>query len=396
MCYVLKKRALILIAIQPLPSTELSMSSKVDGTFVACVVGLSLETKENYGRRPGIGKSCLCHRFTQPGYDNYVSTHQSLFALHEFESQVVNNDHFLYWGSPVKTFPSTHPTKDVHLIVHTVEHTVFYQDVTCEPFTLINKPDNVDKYIKRIIGPLESPGKLSYETLDDIAFPDNAKVQMYPAKISDTPRGFLVVIDVSQTGEVFRKQIIRAEKVLDYLSKHKRKNVIVASKRDNCVQSSLEKVYLLKKKYRTHVVETSAEHNLNVEECFRLLAQKLFKGTTKNLSPQVQTYQEAAHCSLIAKGSAQRSYFSFLKKLIRNSDIELCAIQGSEEYRECVHTIGKFDTDKIFSKHLLEVYNSEIDMYSGVKDNPDMRLDFLEEYLEKRTDLALYKKDLKL
>lgn len=371
------------------------MSSKVCPSFLACVVGLSLEHGEPFGRKEGIGKSCLCHRFTHPGFDNFIANHQSLFALHEFEGRVINNDHFLYWGSPVKDFPSTDPAKLVRLRVHIVEHTVCYQDITCQPFTIITKPDNPDQYVKRIIGPIESPGKLSYQTRDDIAFPDQCKVEVYPPGMTKIPRGFLLVIDVSQTGENFTKQIKRAEKALDYLTKHKRKNVIVAAKRDIHIERSLEQVYELKKKYRTHVVEASAEKNLNIQECFRVLGQKLFKGTIKNLSSQVQTYHEAAHISLAKKGSARRSFISFLKKRITDPDERLYRIESNQEYRECAHLVGKFDTDKMFAEHILEVYNDLVDTYAGVKENPDMRQEFLEEFVEQRSDLSLYAKYLK-
>ena len=371
------------------------MSSKACPSFLACVVGLSLEHREPFGQREGIGKSCLCHRFTHPGFDDYVDYHHHLLALHEFESRVINNDHFLYWGSPVREFASTDPAKQVRLKVHVVEHTVCFQDVTCQPFTIITKPDNPDHYVKRITGPMESPGKLSYQTRDAIAFPDQCKVEEYPSGIAKVPRGFLVVIDVSQTGEVFAKQIKRAEKVLEYLTKHKRKNVIVASKRDVHVERSLEQVYELKKKYRTHVVEVSAEKNLNVQEGFRVLGQKLFKDKIKNLSSQVQTYHEAAHISLAVKGSARRSFLAFLKKRITDPDERLYRIESNQEYRECVEWVGKFDTDRMFAEHVLELNNEKIGMYAGVNENPDMRQEFLEEFVDQRSDLSFCAKDLK-
>ena len=77
--------------------------------FVACVVGLSKGRGEDFTKHHGIGKSCLCYRFVHPGIDDYIDEHQSLLALHEFENAVINNVHFLYWGSVV-TVSYTHLT----------------------------------------------------------------------------------------------------------------------------------------------------------------------------------------------------------------------------------------------------------------------------------------------
>ena len=370
------------------------MSSKVCPSFVACVVGLSLEHGESFGRRTGTGKSCLCYRFVHPGFDDYINNHQSLYALHEFESRVINNDHFLYWGSPVKTFPTTDPVRTVELRVHVLEHSVFYQDVTCQPFTIITKPDRPDFYIKRITGAIESPGKLSYRSRDEVSTPEDYNAEQYPSGISKVSRGFLVVVDVSQKSDLFEKQLKRAEKVLEYLTKHKRKNVIVATKRDTAFTPSLEKVYELKKKYHTHVVEASAEQNLNVSECFRVLAYKLFKNSYK-LSSHVQTYPDAARRNLTNKGTARRLFKSFLKKRILDPDERLSAIAQNEEYKECVELIGKYETDHLFAKHVLEVYNDKVDLFAGVKENPEMREEFLEDFVERRSDLSLYIKKLR-
>jgi len=371
------------------------MSSKVCPSFVACVVGLSLEHGEAFGRKPGIGKSCLCHRFLHPGYDDFITNHQSLYALHEFESRVINNDHFLYWGSPVKSFP-TADSKTVNLRVHVIEQTVLYQDITCQPFIIITKPDRSDSYNKRIVGQIESAGKVSYKSRDDIGAPSSYSAEQYPAKMSKATRGFVVVIDVSQTGIMFDRQIKRAEKVLEYLSKHKRKTVIAATKRDVMCPESLVKVYDLKKKYKTHVVEVSAEHNMNVDEVFRVLAHKLFKKSMANLSKDVQTYPEAAESSLLATGSARRSFTTFVDKRVRNPDERVDFIENNEEYKSCLSIIGKFETDKIFALHILYLHNERIGMmYAGVSDNAEMREEFLEDFLAQRSDLSIYMKDLR-
>ena len=367
-----------------------AMSSK---EFVACVVGLSCEMGEPFNWKPGVGKSCLCHRFTHPGLDDYVGSHPPVLALHEFESHVINSDHFLYWGSPEVKFPTTDSQKSIALKVHIVEQNVFYQDVTCQPFNVPTKPDNPEAYNRRITGPIESPGKLSYQSRDDIVSPGDYNAALYPSGISKLNRGFIVVVDVSQKGIAFEQQLNRLEKLLDYLTKHKRKLVIAATKRDKAFGPSLDKVYDLKKKYKTTMVEVSADQNHNVKECFRVLAHKVLNRS--KLSSHVQTYPEAAHVSLFCKGSAKRSFGSFIKKRINDPDERVHAIERNEEYKDCVQVIGKYETDKLFAEHVLKVYNEKVDLYAGVKDNPEMREEFLEDFVAQREDLALYTKELR-
>ncbi len=370
------------------------MSSKAPVTsFVASVVGLSSGHGEPFNWKSGIGKSCLCYRFAYPDFDQYLGSHPSVLALHEFESHVINNDHFLYWGSPERSFDLSDPQKSITFKIHIVEQTLFYQDVTCQPFSMTTRPDHPEAYLKRITGTIESPGKLSYQSRDDIVSPGEYDASTYPSGISKLPRGHIVVIDVSQKEEAIDQQLLRAEKIIEYFIKHKKIHVIAATKRDKVVSSSLDKVYDLKKKYKTPIIEVSAEQNYNVNETFRYLAYKLVKNS--KLSSQIQTYPEAAHNHLIATGSAKRSFVSFIKKRITDPNDRIVAIECNDEYKQCVSQIGKFETERLFAMHVLEIYNENVNGFAGVQDNPDMREEILEDFVEERDDLALYSKDLK-
>ena len=211
-------------------------------TMAVCVVGLSQDKAEDFHRRAGIGKSCLCYRFIHPGYDDYISDHPSLLALHEFESPVINSVHSLYWGTTVRSYPIKGTVKDVKVQYHVVEQTVFYQDVTSQPFTIVTKPDSLEHYIRRVMGPIESSGKISYRSRDEISLPDIYERMEYPSGVSKLARGFMLVIDVSQKGAAFEKQLARAEQVLSHFQKHRKKYIIVATKRDMADPVSLEKV----------------------------------------------------------------------------------------------------------------------------------------------------------
>ena len=361
--------------------------------FVACVVGLSRGRGENFTKHKGIGKSCLCYRFMYPGFDDYVDDHQSLLALHEFENAVFNNVHFLYWGSVVKRFPMKASEKYTQIQFHVVEQTVFYQDVTSQPFTITTKPDSLDHYIKRITGPIESPGKISYKSRNDT---DYSQRQQYPSGLSRLPRGFMVVLDVSLAENDFEIQCERAEQLLEHLMKNKGKYIIVATKRDNYDFASLERAYDLESKYRTQLIETSANGNLNVHDAFRLLACKTLHKKSHGLSDNILTYEDAAHSIVVAKRRAKQNFQTFLSQCITDSNLELASLKGNEIYCECKLLIGRFETNQLFAVHVLKLHNEKISSYAGVLENPDMRQEFLEEFVDQRSDLTAYSQYLKV
>lgn len=364
-------------------------------SLVVSVLGLSREKGEQFCLRSGIGKSCFCYRFMHPGYDEYMDDHSSLLALHEFENPVINNVHFLYWGTTNRSYPISGGPKEQRIQFHVIEQTVFYQDVTSQPFTIITKPDSLEHYIRRATSQIESPGKISYKTRDTISLQQEYKWQSYPSSISGWPRGFIVVIDVSQSYVVFDSQIARAERIVEYLQKHKRKFVIVATKRDAMNPTSLERVHELAKKYRAQVFETSANANLNISDAFRFIASKVLHKKVQGISDHVTTYEEAAHQLLNQKGRARKSFMKFLLLRIEDSDERIDAIENTEQYRECVHALGKFETDRLFAEHLMDVHNKKVETYAGVMDNPELRLEFLEDFVDQRTDLGLYSESLK-
>ncbi len=355
--------------------------------MVVCVVGLSNNKKEKYSTRPGVGKSCLCFRFAYPGHDNYISSHPSILALHEFESPVINSAHFLYWGSPVKSYPVK--GGEVSIVYHVIEHTVFYQDVTSSPFNPATIPDSVSQYTKRITGPIESPGKHSYYSRDDILQSECYKKFYYPKGLTKLERGFVVVFDVSLSGINLDMQYQRVEPILEYLSKHKKKFVIAVTKRDHYQAAALELAYTLRKKFRSHLVETSSHEYLNVDEVFRILAQHVLTKKLHSLSNQVLQYHEAAQRNLMLRNSAKRSFMSFIKKRI-SCDDKLTSIIHSEPYRDCVLWIGSEQTGRLYAQNTLELYKQKVLTYAGVTCDKEMHKEFLEDFVDQRYDLKAY------
>ena len=356
---------------------------KVHAEFVANVIGLSRGPEEPFFSREGIGKSCLCYRFVYPGVDDYVDDHLSIAALHEFEGYAINNDHFLYWGSIVKHFP-VKSAKGMYAAIklHIIEHTVIYQDETSLPFP------NSERYHKRVLGSIESPGKLSYRSRNDIeALHD---MQQYPSKLSKLPRGYMVVVDVSQEGSEFEAQLQRADELLEYLAKHKQKFIIVATKRDNGDVNSIRRAQDLKRKHHTLLIETSASGNINIRDAFRLLAHKVLKKSPEIID-SVPSFDVAHDHSLKARGNVKRVFQMFLSETVTDSSEQLHCIQDSREFQDCKKLTGIYDTGWLFATHILQLHNES---YSSTE-NTVTREEFLEKFIKERSDLSTYSQHLK-
>lgn len=362
--------------------------------LVVCVVGLSNNEKESFGTHPGIGKSCLCFRFAYPGYDNYIEDHPSLFALHEFENPVINSTHFLYWGSPAKEFAIR--GGEVKVRFHLLEHTVFYQDITSRPFHGLTHPDNVDAYKKRIVGSIESSGKLSFHARDDIFSTDRYTKFQYPSNLTKVARGYVVAFDVSLAESELEMQCKRVEPILEHLCKTKKKVVMAATKRDCHKLMSLQKARELHRRFKVPLVETSASDNLNVEEVFRVLTKQALGKKVNSLSDRVIGYDEAASHSLIQRGMAKRGFLSYVRKRCRDCDDRLASVQSTPEFQECASTLGSYQAGRIFAQNALELYNLKVDRYAGVSEDHSLRQEFLEDFIEGRADLAPYRSELRM
>ena len=232
-------------------------------TVVVSVLGVSRLDGENYSSHQGIGKSCLCYRFMYPGYDGYQQDHRShcsLLALHEFESDVIQKDHFLYWGSTTRTYDVKGLSEMVHFEV--LEHTVFYQDVTDKPFLINSSKKSMwsfDAYLKIALDRrLDSPCKMSYKNRDLISAPQEYGSVLFPPGIGKNKRGFVVVIDVSDSGPTFERRLRLTEKMAKHLASRKEKFVVAATKRDESFAPSLEKLSELARTCKFTLIEVSA------------------------------------------------------------------------------------------------------------------------------------------
>ncbi|KAL5516856.1 hypothetical protein EMCRGX_G002286 [Ephydatia muelleri] len=340
-------------------------------TVVVSVLGLSRLDGENFSSHQGIGKSCLCYRFMYPGYDDYQQdhrSHSSLLALHEFESDVIHKDHFLYWGSTTRTYDAKGSSEKVQFEV--LEYPVFYEDITDQPFHSKKSIGSLDGYMRMVLArTLDSPGKHR--------------------------RGYVVVIDVSDNGPTFESRLRLTEKMVAHLASRKQKFICAATKTDESLATSLEKLSELARRNKFTLIEVSAKTNVNVTEMFEIVAAKVLGKTVQGLQTHVPPYSDAAQKTLSIRNSARQAFRTYLQKRVTVASELLTAIERTEEYKACAHLHGKFETDKMFAQHVLTLRNDEVSTSANVMDKVNIRQQFLEAYVAERTDLSPYTKYLK-
>lgn len=367
------------------------MAGKSDHhTLLVSVIGLSSHGRTFQSSTHGVGKSCLCCRFIYGGVDDYMPDHPSLLALHEFEGQVLSAEPLLYWGRRTLELATKDGSdKSCSVVFEVFEHTVFYHDVTSHPFPSLHRLTDSDKYAKRLAGTPECTRKFSYYTRDTIGFPESYNCVPVPTDVSRLERGYIIVIDLSKDIEL---QLDNTEAIFRTKVK-KRPIVIAATKRDKAfTETHMYRRARLSdwaSKQKVPVVETSAHDNINVEDVFRVLAAKAFKKKRK-IQNSYLDYAEAAGCMLTNHTRTKSEFQAFLSRRVLVSDASISCVENTKEYKSLVHLTGKFSCDELFAIHLLETRNKEVLEYDGVKENPDLQLDLLEEFIERSSELVAH------
>ena len=358
-------------------------------TCLVSVVGYSAHGATYSTSTAGVGKSCLCSRFRYSGVDDYVADHPSLLALHEFESQVVSTEPFLYWGPQKVTYPGARG-KDIVVTYEVVEHTLFYHDETSQPFSPLKKLLNDREYAKRALVSPDSSRKISYYARDAIGFPDKYTCLPYPSNVNRLSRGFIIVVDISMDGMEFERQLTAVETIAYEL--RRQTVVIAATKRDCYKESSLRRLNEWANKQKLPIIETSAKDNVNVQDAFRLVASRALKKA--KIPDTCNDFASATGYQLTLRSRAKKEFKEYLSKRIRSSTVIFETIEKVPEYQRVLEMTGKFATDEILAQHLLEVRNTEISTYPGVEDNPDMRIEMLEEFIDSLIDFVAHQKTL--
>ncbi|XP_015787773.1 rho GTPase-activating protein 190 [Tetranychus urticae] len=238
-------------------------------TFNVAVVGLSGSEKEKGCK--GVGKSCLCNRFVRPFAGDYHKEHISVLSQTDFSGQVVNNDHWLYWGEVTKLV-----NEGTEVTFSVIEQTEFIDDSCFQPF----KTGKTEPYYKRCAATrLCSTDKLMYICKNQLGI-EKEYEQKYLNDGRFLVDAFVCVFDVSEVqGRSLDKAIEYTGLILNNLIKTKKPVVLVTTKHDEANEFYLREAEKLvnRKEFRgiVPIIETSAHNNINVDNafitCFQLL-----------------------------------------------------------------------------------------------------------------------------
>ena len=323
------------------------MSKKAESgrTFNVGVIGLSGFDHEK--SLYGVGKSCLCNRFVRPLADEYIHEHSSIYSSTDFASRVINNDHYLYWGSVIKQSDD-----GTDLTFQLVEQTEFIEDSS---FTTLNRGGQLTSYVKRCTAlKLQSQEKLMYISRDQVALQnDYEQVQLPGGKFNVD--GFVCVYDVSSRGKAEDQEMLYAS-LLTVLQKTKKPIVVAATKCDDLRKTSLDdchKLFTSKKLTNVPIIECSAQENVNIDLVFLLLAQLIEKGRIRS---RITPYSEAVQSHREKINNALDSYQKLVEKQVNNFQSiwknTKKVFETQPEYL-AVRDLSGIDTcKKIFNKHI--------------------------------------------
>ncbi|KAJ8050930.1 Rho GTPase-activating protein 35 [Holothuria leucospilota] len=327
-------------------------SSKSERIFHVAVVGMSgtTDTRGDFG----VGKSCLCNRFTTTHEDDYQPQHNSTISASDFGGRIINNDHFLYWGDRVKRFDGT----DFHFRI--IEQTEFIDDMS---FSIL-KGSNSKNYFKRCADTkLSSAEKVAYicpdQLGDELSFPQDilpgGKFQV---------EGYLLVFDVSNVkGRSVTKQREFVQKLYSSISKTKKPIVLVATKFDVAEDMSLNEVKQFAREKKLTLIECSSQKGVNINLPFCTLASLIDKNRSR---PRDMTYKEGLRRREEKISSAQMKYMQLLDARVTDYHSVWSStkadLEKTEDYQAYVMLAGTPQAKKHFRNHtkkLKEIHQSK-------------------------------------
>lgn len=246
------------------------MSKTEHLSLLVSVVGLSGCGPEVY---KGPGKSSLCFNLLHP--TEYLKEHISTLSLQQFESTVIDKQHYVYWGAKTEYYfklPKSKKSTGEKIMVtvnfHIFEQTEFIEDVTKKPFHAKNE------YSERAMKLPHSSNKLQFKTVPLVLSPEKYNAYLSPST-KGMKNGYIFAIDVSKGCPTFHHQLMLLKKMV---RPNKKLFVIAATKYDQVDPTFLEEVKIVAKALNVEVIPTSIEMEDGrwVTEAFKYLAIKLF------------------------------------------------------------------------------------------------------------------------
>ncbi|XP_063868042.1 rho GTPase-activating protein 190-like isoform X25 [Scylla paramamosain] len=314
---------------------------------VVSVVGVSGGEREK--GVTGLGKSCLCNRFTKPQADQYHVDHISVLSQTDFSGRVVNNDHFLYWGECLRVADD-----GLEFVFQVVEQTEFIDDASFMPF----KAGKMDPYIKRCCATkIQSAEKLMYICKNQLGIEKEYEQRVLPdGKVNVD--GFLCVFDVSQVpNRSLERQVELTASILNNCLKTKRPVVLVTTKNDEANEVYVKEAEKLasRKEFKGNIplVETSAHENVNVDCAFMTLANLVDRN--RGRIRIVPFYEAARHRKEILDVATDA-----FQRLVRTHVLDYRSIWASTSKKlaqnpDFIHYVDLFGMDqaaKLFRRHV--------------------------------------------
>lgn len=322
--------------------------------FNICVVGLSGVEKD---RGPiGIGKSCLCNRFVRSAADDYYTDHISVLSQSDFSGRVINNDHWLYWGSVIKSCDG------YDLAFNVIEQTEFVDDACFQPF----KSGKTEPYFKRCANTkLVSAEKLMYICKNQLGI-EREYEQRYLPDGKFNVDGFLCLFDVSEVqGRNIDKQIEMTNLIMLNLIKTKKPVVFVTTKHDEASEILVAEAERLVNQpdFRglMPIVETSAQDNVNINIAFLVCAQMIDKTRTKLRIPP---YYEALKNHRDLLSTANDAYLNLIRSTVidyRTTWQQVCIkLSHNPEFLQFTYLHGLDRATLVFKNHLKRLHDELI------------------------------------
>ena len=250
------------------------MSKSEHLSLLVSVVGLSGCGPDVY---KGPGKSSLCFNLLHP--TEYLKEHPSTLSLEQFESRVIDKQHYVYWGTKTEYYYKLPKSKKAtgEKILVTVnfqifEQTEFIEDVTKKSFATKHE------YPERALKLPHSSNKLSFKTVSLVLTPEKYGAIVSP-NTKGMKNGYIFAIDVSKGCPTFPHQLSLLKKMV---KPHKKVFVIAATKYDQVDPTFFEEVKIAGQALNVEVIPTSIEMEDGrwVTEVFKYLAIKLFNLNT--------------------------------------------------------------------------------------------------------------------
>lgn len=314
----------------------------------------------------GIGKSCLCNRFIRSAADDYHTDHISVLSQSDFSGRVVNNDHWLYWGSVIKSCDG------YDLAFNVIEQTEFVDDACFQPF----KSGKTEPYFKRCANTkLVSAEKLMYICKNQLGI-EREYEQRYLPDGKFNVDGFLCLFDVSEVqGRNLDKQIEMTNLIMLNLIKTRKPIVFVTTKHDEASELLVAEAERLvnQRDFRglVPIVETSAQENVNINMAFLVCAQLIDKTRAKL---RVLPYYEAYKNHLELLNAASEAYLGLIRSTVmdyRTSWQQVCIkLSHNPEFLQYTYLHGLDKATLVFKNHLKRLHddciNQKVQIYLKV------------------------------